>query len=71
MDGVCVEMPHAADLASVCEIDVVLDACGTTHLIRLYAVCYSVTVDERAYRTGMQFVRMRDEVAAQLAALLK
>jgi c-di-GMP-binding flagellar brake protein YcgR len=70
--GVCVEMPHVADLASVCEIDINLDACGTTHLIRLYGrVCYSVEVGERAYRTGMQFVRMRDEVAAQLAALLK
>jgi hypothetical protein len=70
--GVCVEVPYVLDIATECEIDINLDACGTTHLIKLYGrVCYSVQMAERAYRTGMQFVRMRTEVASQLASLLK
>ena len=70
--GVCVELPYALDIATECEIDINLDACGTTHLMKLYGrVCYSVQMGERVHRTGMQFVRMRAEVAAQLATLLK
>jgi c-di-GMP-binding flagellar brake protein YcgR len=70
--GVCVELPYGLDISTECEIDINLDACGTTHLIRLYGrVCYAVQMGERVFRTGMQFVRMRTDVASQLATLFK
>ena len=70
--GVCVEIPYVLDVTTECEIDINLDACGTTYLIRLYGrVCYSVQMAERVYRTGMQFIRMRTEVAAQLTTPLE
>ena|SRR5262249_27922047 len=70
--GVGVTVPFALEPGQDCELDIELEACGTTCAFHIGArVCYCVPRGREHFRAGMRFTRLDEATTALIAAAMR
>jgi len=70
--GIGVTVPFALQPGQDCELDLELEACGTTCAFHIGArVCYCVPRGREQFRAGMQFTQLDEATSALIAAAMR